>query len=124
MAKSAAPVFTTPPPNTIMPTAAPKAAPCETPSVEAEASGLCSTHCITAPDMASAAPTSIAAAARGKRMPKSTVFAVASPRPISARNISSSPNSMLPVPASASAAIIASAQVMRRASSFFLCSPS
>ena len=107
-----------------MPPAAPKAAPCETPRVEAEASGLCSTHCITAPDMASAAPTSIAATARGKRMPKSTVFAVALPRPVRARKISSRPNFMLPVPASTSAAVSTRARVMSRVSSFFLCSPS
>ena len=41
-----------PPPNTIMPRAAPKAAPWETPRVEAEARGLRSTHCITAPEAA------------------------------------------------------------------------
>ena len=58
----------TPPPNTIMPNAAPKAAPCDTPSVDAEARGLRSTHCITAPEAASVAPTNIAARTRGRRM--------------------------------------------------------
>ena len=54
-----------PAPETAITTAAPKDAPWETPSVEAEARGFRRTFCITAPHMASEAPTEAAVARRG-----------------------------------------------------------
>ena len=73
--------FTTPPPTTMMPSAAPKAAPCDTPSVDADARGFLSTHCMTAPEVAKIAPTRIAAVTLGSRMPIITVWDWSSPRP-------------------------------------------
>ena len=64
-----------------MPIAAPNAAPCETPRDEAEASGLRSTHCITAPDTESAAPTIIAVTTLIKRIFNMAVVYLGSPFP-------------------------------------------
>ena len=87
-----------PPPKTMMPSAAPKAAPCETPSVEAEARGLRSTHCITAPDEASSAPMTIAARARGRRMFITAVTCFFSAVPKKTRRISMGLSRMEPIP--------------------------
>lgn len=57
----------TPAPKKTMAAAAPKEAPWDTPKVEAEASGLRSTLCMTQPDMARANPTPVPTAMRGMR---------------------------------------------------------
>lgn len=59
--------FWAPASRAMMARAAPKAAPWDTPSVEAAASGLRRTFCITQPDNARAAPTTIATVMRGRR---------------------------------------------------------
>ena len=82
--------FTIPAENTTMPTAAPNAAPCDTPSVDADAKGLRSTHCITAPEPASIAPANSPANTLGNRIPIRIVSLCVLPFPI---NVSStSPN--------------------------------
>ena len=110
--------MTTPPPKTMMPTAAPKAAPCDTPSVEAEARGLCSTHCMTAPEDASIAPTSIAAVTLGSLIPHMTVFCCASPAPKMVFNISQAEMDMEPTPAENTAATIAASAAIMSAARF------
>ena len=94
-----------PPPNTIMPRAAPKAAPWETPRVEAEARGLRSTHCITAPEAARIAPISMAASTRGSRMFRMAVTCLASPPPKKTCRISAGRRRMEPMPMYSSAAV-------------------
>ena len=114
----------TPPPKTMIPTAAPKAAPWLTPSVEALARGLLSTHCMTAPDMPSAEPTSMAATVRGRRFSKSATRERLSPPPNRVEMTSQGVSLMEPVPADITTAMASSTSVTRRASSFLRCRPS
>ena len=58
---------------------APKPAPCEIPTVEAEASGFSSTLCSTAPAIASPAPEMMAHTTRGRRMPCTAAISLALP---------------------------------------------
>ena len=60
----------TPAPNTIIAKAAPKADPCETPSVEEDARGFLKTLCITAPAIARADPIIVAVRALGNLIPQ------------------------------------------------------
>ena len=96
MAVAAESELITPPPKTMIPKAAPKAAPWDTPNVEADASGFCSTHCMTAPATARVAPTSTAAITRGSLMFITMVRVWGSPLPsrvliIAARGTSREP---------------------------------
>ena len=81
MAVPALAAFCTPASSTMMARAAPKEAPWETPRVEAEARGLCSTFCITHPERARAAPTTTAVTDRGSRTRKRMASVLAVPRP-------------------------------------------
>ena len=109
--------FTTPPPKTTIPSAAPNAAPCETPSEDAEASGFRRTHCITAPAAASAEPTRIAVTARGRRIFMIAVRCIFSPPPVRTAKISGREIGMEPMPseysAAASVTISAATSAMR-----------
>ena len=110
--------LTTPPPNTTIPTAAPKAAPWDTPSVEAEASGFRRTHCITAPALARAAPTRMAATTRGRRIFKTAVRAISSPPPSSTRMTSGMEMGIEPTPTAYSATTMAAAHTTAKAVRF------
>ena len=59
-------------PRPMMATAAPNVAPCDTPSVEAEASGLRSTACRMQPASPSPAPETMAVQMRGRRLLRMT----------------------------------------------------
>ena len=78
--------LSTPAPRAMMANAAPKAAPCDTPTVEAEAIGLRSTLCITQPTMASPKPATMAVQTRGPRRLKTMTFSCVLPPPASVRS--------------------------------------
>ena len=65
-------------PRPMMATAAPNVAPCDTPSVEAEASGLRSTACRMQPASPSPAPATMAVQMRGRRLLRMTRLIFAS----------------------------------------------
>ena len=109
--------FWAPASRAMMANAAPKAAPWDTPRVEAEASGLRRTFCITQPDSARAAPTTIATAMRGRRTwnTMARLWAVPPPVRVSASSARDSPAEPLVRDSRASAARTASsASVTRR----------
>lgn len=67
--------------KTIIADAAPKAAPCDTPSVEDEASGLRKILCITQPVTDNPMPATIAVTMRGKRILNTIISVFGEPRP-------------------------------------------
>ena len=76
-----------PAPRHIIPMVAPNEAPCDTPSVEAEARGLRRTLCITLPDIASSIPTSTAVTILGILILNTIELVIASPLPRKQENI-------------------------------------
>ena len=67
-----------------MATVAPKAAPCEMPTVDAEANGFSSTLCRAAPASAKPAPATMAHTTRGRRMERTVMTSWEEPNPNSA----------------------------------------
>ena len=102
-----------------MATAAPNDAPCDTPSVDAEASGFLSTFCITHPLIASAMPTTAAVASFGMRTFHIIVSVRISPRRSTASTTSPADSPAEPAASETSAAASVSASIISSTSHFF-----
>lgn len=97
-------------------TVAPKEAPCDTPSVDAEASGLRSTLCMTQPVSARATPATIEVTMRGRRTFHTMALVLQVPLPTRVYNTSLivSPDDPDAIEISETATIIKSSKSRKR----------